>query len=303
MALLGPNIPMGVGPLGPIGQQQTINQPQEAFLWGQGGQRLTPEDIALQRQIADQQRMAGSDFSPVGSVWEGLGRVVNGFTGSYTRNQAEEAQRANQAESQSIAELLMPKEGQAPSSASIIAAALNPYIDDNTRQLALTQYQQMNARSEASSPLGKIAADEGFVPGTPEFNQRVQQLGEIDRRRAVAVEQGGSVVTYDPATGTAQYAVAPADLAAQLNSQTAPEIPQEAIDALRSGEGSAAQFDEAFGAGSAARVMGMSGQAPQLNASGYPTSMTPQQYQAVEQALGVNETADWARRNGIMVGQ
>lgn len=283
-----------------IGQNQTVNQP---FQWGEGGLRLTPEDIAMRRQLAEQQQWMGSDFSPVGSVWEGLGRVVQGYTGGLNERRANRAEEANRAESQSIAELLMPKDGQAPSSASIIAAALNPYIDDNTRQFALMQQQQMNARSEASSPLGKIAADEGFVPGTPEFNNRVRELNEAEYRRLTPIEQGGAAITYNPLTGQAEYAVAPANLAAQLNSQTAPEIPQGAIDALRNGEGSAAQFDEAFGAGSAARVLGMSGAAPQLNASGYPTSMTPQQYQAVEQALGVNETADWARRNGIMVGQ
>lgn len=222
MAILGPDRPMGVADIpavGPIGQTQTVNQP---FIWGQGGQRLTPQDIALQRQIAEQQRMAGADFSPVGSVWEGLGRVVNGLSGSYTRNQAMEAQEQNQAESQSIAELLMPKEGQAPSSASIIAAALNPYIDDNTRQLALMQYQQMNARSEASSPLGKIAADEGFIPGTPEFNQRVLELGNVDRAKHIPIEAGGSLLQVDPATGEVSYAVAPAGLAGQLNNQDPP---------------------------------------------------------------------------------
>src|SRR5699024_1076594 len=138
-------------------------------------------------------------------------------------------------ESQSVAELLMGQGDAAPGQNAVLEALVNPYLSNEVRQLAQTQYEQMNARAEASSPLGKIAADEGFIPGTPEFNNRVRELNEAEYRRLTPIEQGGAAITYNPLTGQAEYAVAPAGLASQLNEQ--PSIPQEAIDALRSGEG------------------------------------------------------------------
>src|SRR5690606_31681609 len=118
----------------------------------------------------------------------------------------------------------------------------------------------------------KIAADEGFVPGTPEFNQRVTELGNIERMKHIPIEAGGSLLAFDPVTGQVNYAVAPAELAGSLNNQQ-PTIPPEAVEALRRGEGTPAQFDEMFGPGAAARVMGMGGiPDPELSASGDPVS-------------------------------
>lgn len=289
----------------PLTQQQTVSDPQQPFIWGSGGRRLTPEDIALQRQVAEQQRMAGADFSPVGSVWEGLGRVVSGLSSSYSREQARREGERNAAESQSIAELLMGQGDGAPDNNAVLQALVNPYVSDEVRGLANMQWQRMNAAAEASSPLGKIAADEGYQPGTAEFNNRVRQLNAIEQQKAYAVDAGGALVVRDPETGAYRYAVAPEGLAAQINSQQpSSNIPPEAIEALRRGEGSPAQFDETFGAGSAARVMGMGGiPAPELDASGNPASLTAAQYQAIANALGVNEAADYVARNGIMVGR
>lgn len=289
----------------PLTQQQTVSDPQQPFIWGSGGRRLTPEDIALQRQVAEQQRMAGADFSPVGSVWEGLGRVVSGLSSSYSREQARREAERNAAESQSIAELLMGQGDGAPDNNAVLQALVNPYVSDEVRGLANMQWQRMNAAAEALSPLGKIAADEGYRPGTPEFYQRVADLGNIDRMKHIPIEAGGSLLEYDPVSGGVRYAVAPADLAGRLNSQQpSSDIPPDAIEALRRGEGTPAQFDEMFGPGSAARVMGMGGiPAPELDASGNPASLTAAQYQAIANALGVDEAADYVARNGIMVGR
>lgn len=52
----------------------------QPFVWGRGGARLTPEQLAAQQSIA--RNMTQADYSPVGSVWEGLGRVANNVTGA-----------------------------------------------------------------------------------------------------------------------------------------------------------------------------------------------------------------------------
>src|SRR3546814_20801155 len=58
--------------IAPVGQMQTA----QPFTWGQGGQRLTPEDIALQRRLAAQQMQQGADFSPIGHWSQGLAREI-----------------------------------------------------------------------------------------------------------------------------------------------------------------------------------------------------------------------------------
>src|SRR3546814_7656957 len=67
--------------IAPVGQMQTA----QAFTWGQGGQRLTPEDIALQRRLAAQQMQQGADFSPIGYWSQGLARVAQGLFGEIGR--------------------------------------------------------------------------------------------------------------------------------------------------------------------------------------------------------------------------
>ena len=79
-------------------------------------------------------------------------------------------------------------------------------------------------------------------------------------------------------------------------------IPEAAINDLRRQPNTARQFDEVFGAGSAARVLGMGGTAaPEMDASGTPTTLTRPQYIATVQALGKAKTDAWLRDNNITV--
>lgn len=64
-------------------------------------------------------------------------------------------------------------------------------------------------KPEALSALGKQAADEGFRPGTPDFNHRVVELGKAERMKTLSVQPGGGVATYDPQTGQTNFAIAP----------------------------------------------------------------------------------------------
>ena len=79
-------------------------------------------------------------------------------------------------------------------------------------------------------------------------------------------------------------------------------IPEAAINDLRRQPNTARQFDEVFGAGSAARVLGMGGTAaPEMDASGTPTTLTRPQYIATVQALGKAKTDAWVQANNITV--
>lgn len=66
------------------------------FVWGNGGQQLTPEEIEQRRQLeAALLSRGGIDTSPVGSPLEGIGRVVNAAAGAYRRNRLEGAAKDN----------------------------------------------------------------------------------------------------------------------------------------------------------------------------------------------------------------
>src|SRR5690242_14041971 len=66
------------------------------FVWGNGGQQLTPDEIEQRRQLeAALLSRGGIDTSPVGSPLEGIGRVVNAAAGAYRRNRLEGAAKDN----------------------------------------------------------------------------------------------------------------------------------------------------------------------------------------------------------------
>lgn len=69
----------------------------KAFVWGNGGAQLTPEEIAKQREVEDALLQRGVDTSPVGSAWEGLARVANAAAGSFRRGRLLKAEGENKA--------------------------------------------------------------------------------------------------------------------------------------------------------------------------------------------------------------
>jgi hypothetical protein len=69
----------------------------KAFVWGEGGAQLTPEQIAKQREIEDALLQRGIDTSPVGSAYEGLARVANAAAGSFRRGRLARAENENKA--------------------------------------------------------------------------------------------------------------------------------------------------------------------------------------------------------------
>lgn len=65
------------------------------FIWGQGGQQLTPEDVSRQRQVAQALLKSGADFSPATGGWaEALGRGFSGWASGRLGNLARESEAA-----------------------------------------------------------------------------------------------------------------------------------------------------------------------------------------------------------------
>lgn len=213
-----------------------------AFIWGSGGQRMTPEQIARQRAYAQQQMQAGADYSPVGHWSQGLSRVAQSLLGAMAERRAMDAEDANAAESRRVAEALLATQepaavpaalpgtdgaagaapvvdtlvgvpassGAAPGAAPgmqgaspVLQALVSPYLDEGTRQLAMTMYQQQQrqgdplyqaqiakARAEAaaaSDPMAQLpdavraldyrARAAGYQPGSPEYRAFMETGG------------------------------------------------------------------------------------------------------------------------------
>ena len=67
------------------------------FVWGKNGQKLTPAEIAKQREMEMELARDGIDFSPVADPLQGLARVANAAAGAYRRNRLGAAQQENNA--------------------------------------------------------------------------------------------------------------------------------------------------------------------------------------------------------------
>jgi len=115
------------------------------------------------------------------------------------------------------------------------------------QQDEIAQYerkQQIEAQYKTSNPteFERLLDAAGFDP-----DKRTKVLQDYVTNRANPMipmqgmdESGNRTVTFVPRNGA----------------PSTPDVPQQAIDALLRGEGTDAQFDEAFGAGAAARVRG-----------------------------------------------
>lgn len=64
------------------------------FVWGSGGQKLTPEQVRQQRLQARLLQKQGADFSPAGHWSVALGRGLSGFMGGLQERRARDAEQA-----------------------------------------------------------------------------------------------------------------------------------------------------------------------------------------------------------------
>jgi len=160
---------IGAGKL-PIGWQDfPEQQPSAPFVWGQGGARLTPEQIMAQREIAQGQMKA--DFSPVGSVWEGLGRVANNVTGALQGRSLGKQDAANRVESDALLQAIMGGDKDA-----VTAGLTSPYASPQVQQFAKMQWERNNPAHQKPFEFQTMLTDAGFVPGTPEYTAQANKL-------------------------------------------------------------------------------------------------------------------------------
>lgn len=66
-----------------------------AFVWGRNGRKLSPEEMAKQREIADAMMRKGMDYSPVGHWAQGAARVAEGVLGALDVRELDNEAKAN----------------------------------------------------------------------------------------------------------------------------------------------------------------------------------------------------------------
>lgn len=136
--------------------------PAEPFVWGQGGQQLSPETLAIQRQLAES--MAAPDFSPVQHWTQGLGRVFSNAIGARNLNRLDAREKEANA---SVAAELARAFGPGNEDLARIATSGNR----GAASLADNIYKQRNPTPQQPTEWERALIASGVQPGTPGWQQ------------------------------------------------------------------------------------------------------------------------------------
>lgn len=126
------------------------------FVWGSGGEKLTPEQVKRQQLQAQALQQAGADFSPAGHWSVALGRGLSGFMGGFQDRRARDAENAGIASANEafnnagIAELLMGG-GSAPQ----VGGVTTPQVGGGAAQTPLPQNTASGAGGSFLSAIDK----------------------------------------------------------------------------------------------------------------------------------------------------
>lgn len=117
------------------------SSPTQPFVWGEGGKRMTPQDIEIARNLADEHTRTGLDFSPVQHWTQGLARLANAWIGHDERKRLDAASRASLAAEQQILQGFASGTGGGGTDPAMLTAIANPFISDRTRDALKLQWQ------------------------------------------------------------------------------------------------------------------------------------------------------------------
>lgn len=139
----------------------------QPFVWGSGGRRLTPEQIAQQRAIAQQQMQTGMDYSPIGHWSQGLSRVAQGLLGGLEMRELAEQEAQNAEENRRIAAALLRGGNE-------VSFATPPVAIEESAELV---------EPETGSPIASLLVEQDVAEVSPE-------AGGAPKGQALMPQQG-----------------------------------------------------------------------------------------------------------------
>lgn len=273
---------------GPIPQQQAMQAP---FQWGAGGKRMTPDQIAREREIAN--AMLGVDYSPIQSPWQGLARVSENLLGVLGKRKADKAEQANMQYSDEILQSLMnpggvPSASGAPGVASpapganlaqLSAILADPYVNPQVQALAKRQLDMADFENKQ-----RLESQYGEQP---EIVRLAQIAGDASRPAVERQAAEGRIKALNdpeiviPGLPGGTY-VGPRSGVGMAFGQVADDAPDELP---------ADYFDKPQpGAPSVA------------SAPAAPTALQPWQYDSFVKSMGKEAADQFLRRQGLTVG-
>lgn len=191
------------------------------FLWGAGGSKKTPEQVAREREIAAALMQGGMDYSPVDHWLQGAARASQGLVGGLKDTWANEAETAGREGFQSqwdsvfgggqtasidpVAAALMP---QTASDATAALAAVPS--GDNAGYIRAGLVQRGLPEHVADAFLMNMQDESGLNPGINEASPTVPGsrggfgLYQLTGPRRVAYEQYAQQLGVDPSNVDAQ---------------------------------------------------------------------------------------------------
>lgn len=216
-----------------IGDGLPQNQP---FVWGAGGARLTPEQLLAEQEMA-RDRMK-SDYSPVSSVWQGLGRVADNWLGALDARRLDKEQAATTERSNSVLQGLM----NSPDQGSLISAASDPYLNSGARDVAALLLKNSLPKRKEYDDFQNRLIEGGILPGTQEW---------IDANRGAAMNTSDPIINatvggrdfFGPRSllqseigkgGDPQISPSPGPVGSAAPASAGPGVPHLTVDQMRS---------------------------------------------------------------------
>jgi hypothetical protein len=169
------------------------------FVWGAGGARMTPEEIAAEKKVAAALMMQGMDYSPVQHWSQGAARVAQALMGGLDWRMADEAGKRNAAADKELLAGLIGGGGGVPASPAPASAAPAP-ANRSVGPIASTSNKvyENNEPSPLDPPSGAerdllirtVLAEAGNQGPTG-----MQAVANVVRNRAVNGNFGGDTVS------------------------------------------------------------------------------------------------------------
>jgi hypothetical protein len=184
------------------------------FVWGRGGQRMTPDQVERERQMAQGLVAQGMDFSPVQSWTQGLARVADGIVGGLDNRRANKAADANAAESQSVIQALLSADDPKAEQGTVLSALANPYIDAKTRALVGAEYSRLHPAPQEPHFFEANNGDQGAIdPATGQvkimYHDPTPKVNWVTADNGDGTKQLIPVVNGVPVTGGGMPGAAP----------------------------------------------------------------------------------------------